>query len=132
MIPPPAAADLLASVRGQGRQALGDGPYSRAEAEGAGLSLAAAAAYANRGRGGRRRPASGWDSLTPTELRVAAEVAQGLSNPQIAARMFITSRTVTTHLTSIYRKIGVSGRAELAAAVARRQRPDRADQPARH
>lgn len=61
-------------------------------------------------------------SLTPTELRVAADVTEGLSNPQIAARMFITRRTVTIHLTSIYRKIDVSTRAELAAAVTRHQR----------
>ncbi len=122
MVPLPAAAELLASLRVQCQEALGDGPFSRAEAEGAGLPLADAAAYASRGRGGRRRPTSGWDSLTPTELRVAADVTEGLSNPQIAARMFITRRTVTTHLTSIYRKIGVSTRAELAAAVTRHQR----------
>jgi DNA-binding CsgD family transcriptional regulator len=69
----------------------------------------------------RRRPARGWDSLTPTELRMAACVTEGLSNPQIAERMFITRRTVTTHLTSIYRKLGVSGRAELAAIAVRRE-----------
>ena len=119
MIPPPAAAELLASLRAQCREALGDVPFSRAEAQGAGLSLPDAAAYASRGRGERRRPARGWDSLTPTELRVAAGVTEGLSNPQIAARMLVTRRTVTTHLTSIYRKIGVSSRAELAAAVTR-------------
>jgi DNA-binding CsgD family transcriptional regulator len=116
MVPPPAAAELLASPQCQ------DGPFNRAEPEGAGMSLSAAAAYASRGRGGRRRPASGWDSLTPTELRVAADVSEGLSNPQIAARMLITRRTVTTHLTSIYRKISVSTRAELAATFVHHQR----------
>jgi predicted ATPase/DNA-binding CsgD family transcriptional regulator len=121
MVVPPAAAELLASVRVQCQKALGESPCSRAESEGAGLSLAEAAAYASRGRGERRRPASGWGSLTPTELRVAAGVTEGLSNPQIAARMFITRRTVTTHLTSIYRKTGVSGRAEMAAAMIRHQ-----------
>jgi DNA-binding CsgD family transcriptional regulator len=130
MVPPPAAAELLASPQCQ--EALGDGPFNRAEPEGAGMSLSAAAAYASRGRGGRRRPASGWDSLTPTELRVAADVSEGLSNPQIAARMLITRRTVTTHLTSIYRMIGVSTRAELAAAVTRHQRHDPGDRHARH
>ena len=59
------------------------------------------------------------DSLTPTELKVAAAVADGLSNPQIAARMFIARRTVTTHLTSIFRKLGISARTELAAAATR-------------
>lgn len=47
---------------------------------------------------------------------MAAAVADGLSNPQIASRMFISRRTVTTHLSSIFRKLGISSRAELAAA----------------
>jgi DNA-binding NarL/FixJ family response regulator len=46
-------------------------------------------------------------------------VADGLSNPQIAERMFISRRTVTTHLSSIFRKLGVSSRAELAAMATR-------------
>ena len=70
-------------------------------------------------RGRRSRPALGWPSLTPTELTVAAAVAEGLSNPQIAARMFISRGTVTTHLTSIFRKLGISARAELAALAVR-------------
>jgi DNA-binding NarL/FixJ family response regulator len=58
---------------------------------------------------------------------VAAAVAEGLSNPQIAARMFISRRTVTTHLTSIFRKLGISARTELAALAVRydhRAHPD--------
>jgi DNA-binding CsgD family transcriptional regulator len=43
------------------------------------------------------------------------------ANPQIAARMFISRRTVTTHLTSIFHKLGISSRAELAAEAVRRQ-----------
>jgi predicted ATPase/DNA-binding CsgD family transcriptional regulator len=121
MAPLPAAAGLLARLPAQCRQALGDELFSRAEAEGAGMPLAEAAAYGSRGRGLRGRPARGWDSLTPTELRVATGVTEGLSNPQIAERMFVTRRTVTTHLTSIYRKLGVSGRAELAATAVRHQ-----------
>jgi DNA-binding NarL/FixJ family response regulator len=52
---------------------------------------------------------------------VALAIAEGLSNPQIAARMFISRRTVTTHLTSIFRKLGISSRAELAAIATRQQ-----------
>ena len=52
---------------------------------------------------------------------MAQAVADGLSNPQIAARMFISRRTVTTHLTSIFRKLDISSRAELAALAARRE-----------
>ncbi len=84
------------------------------------MTLEDAAAYASRGRGRRRRPATGWAALTPTELRVTRAVADGLSNPQIAERMFISRRTVATHLTSIFRKLGISSRAELAAVAVRR------------
>jgi DNA-binding CsgD family transcriptional regulator len=51
---------------------------------------------------------------------VAQAVADGLSNPQIAARRFISRRTVTTHLTGIFRKLDISSRAEIAALAARR------------
>jgi DNA-binding CsgD family transcriptional regulator len=100
--------------------ALGDDRLAEAWAAGQAMTLEDAAAYASRGRGRRGRPATGWAGLTPTELRVAGAVADGLSNPQIAERMFISRRTVATHLTSIFRKLGVSSRAELAAMAARR------------
>jgi predicted ATPase/DNA-binding CsgD family transcriptional regulator len=120
----PAHTQLLEYVRAVCHQSVGADAYARAEAEGARANAAEALAYANRGRGARLRPASGWDSLTPTEIRVAAAVSDGLSNPQIADRMFISRRTVTTHLTSIFRKLGVSSRAALAAAEARNQSED--------
>jgi DNA-binding CsgD family transcriptional regulator/tetratricopeptide (TPR) repeat protein len=119
--PMPPAKTLLASVQAWCKEALGDESFSRAEADGASMTLADAAAYVSRGRGARGRPATGWNSLTPTELRIAAAVADGLSNPKIAERLLISRRTVTTHLTSIYRKLGISTRAELAAAVTRHQ-----------
>jgi DNA-binding CsgD family transcriptional regulator len=102
------------------QEALGAGGFGSAWSRGQGLTLAEAVAYVTRGRGPRVRPALGWHSLTPTELTVAQAVAEGLSNPQVAARMFISRRTVTTHLTSIFHKLGISSRAELAARAARR------------
>jgi DNA-binding CsgD family transcriptional regulator len=72
-------------------------------------------------RGPRRRPQFGWQSLTPTERAVAALVADGLSNPQIGERLFISRRTVQTHLVHIFAKLGISSRAQLAAQVARRR-----------
>jgi predicted ATPase/DNA-binding CsgD family transcriptional regulator len=120
----PPHALLVEHVREACQQSMSEDAYTLAVAEGARADLPEALAYASRGRGSRRRPASGWDSLTPTELRIAAAVTDGLSNPQIADRMFISRRTVTTHLTSIFRKLGISSRAELAAARSRNERDD--------
>ncbi len=63
----------------------------------------------------RRAATTGLDALTPSELRVAQFVAQGLTNRQIASRLFVSTRTVTTHLTHIYQKLGMVSRAELSA-----------------
>jgi DNA-binding CsgD family transcriptional regulator len=73
-------------------------------------------------RGRRSRPSHGWDSLTTTERRVADLVASGLSNPVIAERMFLSRRTIQTHVSHILTKTGLSSRIELAAAMARRER----------
>jgi len=103
------------------RQELGDDAFDRAHAEGAALSLDEAVEYARRGRGRRKRPSTGWGSLTPTELEVVKLVAEGLSNPQIADRMFISRKTVTTHLTHVFAKLGLRSRAALSAEVVRRE-----------
>ena len=67
----------------------------------------------------RRRPDDGIDQLTPQELQVARLVVEGLSNREIAGRMFLSPRTVSTHLYRIYPKVGISSRAELAGVMAR-------------
>jgi DNA-binding CsgD family transcriptional regulator len=72
-------------------------------------------------RGPRRRPRLGWESLTPTEDRVVDLVAEGLSNPQIGERLFISRRTVQTHLAHVFAKLGISSRTQLAAEAARRR-----------
>ena len=71
-------------------------------------------------RGPRRRPDVGWESLTPTEHKVVGLVAEGLSNPQIGDRLFISRRTVQTHVSSVFRKLGLTSRVELATEVAHR------------
>jgi DNA-binding CsgD family transcriptional regulator/tetratricopeptide (TPR) repeat protein len=92
---------------------------------GAGRDLARAEAVFREAdiRRGRRvargRPQAGWPSLTPTELAVADLVAEGLSNPQIGARLFISRRTVQAHLAHIFPKLDVTSRAQLAVLVAR-------------
>ncbi len=87
-------------------------------AEGEQLSLAEAIAYARRRRGRRDRAPAGWGSLTPAELDVATLAAGGLSNPQIATRLFVSRATVKMHLSSVYLKLRVANRTELAAAMA--------------
>jgi len=52
--------------------------------------------------------------LTPTERRVAELIAAGHSNPEIAASLFISVKTVEANLTRIYRKLGLRGRVDLA------------------
>jgi ATP/maltotriose-dependent transcriptional regulator MalT len=89
--------------------------------EGAGLSFADAVAYAGRGRGPRPRPPVGWESLTPMERDVAALIAKGMSNPDIAAQLFISRNTVKAHLAHAYAKLGVANRSELASEVSRRE-----------
>jgi DNA-binding CsgD family transcriptional regulator len=71
-------------------------------------------------RGARKRPLSGWDSLTPSELEVVRLAAEGLTNPDIGQRLFISRRTVQTHLAHAFRKLDLSSRVELAAEAARR------------
>lgn len=62
----------------------------------------------------------GWDSLTPAEDRVVELVTEGLSNKQIAEKLFVSVATVKTHLQHVYQKLEVSTRAELIAAVTSR------------
>ncbi|PQM51672.1 LuxR family transcriptional regulator [Mycolicibacter virginiensis] len=102
------------------RESMDDNDFDSAWAEGAALSTADAIGYALRGRGERKRPANGWGSLTPTELDVARLVSEGLSNKDIAARLFVSPRTVQTHLTHVYTKLGLTSRVQLAQEVARR------------
>lgn len=71
------------------------------------------------GRGRRGGPSFGWTSLTPTELRVAAMVAEGCTNPQIAARLRIGRATVKSHLDHVFAKLGVHSRARVASEHAR-------------
>ncbi|MDN5858840.1 MAG: LuxR C-terminal-related transcriptional regulator, partial [Pseudonocardia sp.] len=67
----------------------------------------------------RTRAVTGWESLTATERKVAALVAQRLSNPEIAERMYLSRRTVETHVSRALAKLGVRSRIELATEAAR-------------
>ena len=94
--------------------------FDRAKSEGAAMSLEEAIAYAARGRGDRKRPSSGWDSLTPTELDVVRLVATGASNREIGEQLFVSPNTIKSHLAHVFAKLGVSNRAELARVATER------------
>ncbi len=61
---------------------------------------------------------SGAGALTPSERRVAAMAAEGMSNRDIAEALYVTPKTVEIHLSSAYRKLGVRSRRELPGALA--------------
>ena len=98
---------------------MGRKDFDSAWAEGAALSIDDAITYAQRGRGNRKRPATGWESLTPAEHNVVRLVSEGLDTKDIAARLFVSVRTVHTHLTRIYAKLGLTSRVQLVQEAAR-------------
>ena len=96
------------------RDTLSENDFDAAWAEGAELSIEEATVYALRGHSGRKRASTGWDSLTPAELDVVRLVCEGLGNKDIAARLFVSHRTVQAHLTHVYTKLGLTSRVQLA------------------
>lgn len=66
---------------------------------------------------------TGAAALTASELRIARLAAEGVSNREIAQRLFVTRRTVETHLTHVYDKLGIQGRSELVSALDRSEAP---------
>lgn len=68
-----------------------------------------------------RRAQSGWQSLTPSERAVVDLVAEGLSNPQIGQRLYVSRKTVQTHLGHVFAKLHITSRAQLAAEATRRR-----------
>jgi predicted ATPase/DNA-binding CsgD family transcriptional regulator len=116
----PVQADRFDRARDAARAALDDTDATACWEAGGELSLADAVAYARRGRGERQRPQVGWASLTPVERDVVRLVAEGRTNAEIGQRLFISVNTVKKHLSRVYAKVEVDGRADLAAQVARR------------
>ena len=110
----PLIAERVAAAIDAAMEALGEGAFNAAFEDGQRLNLEEVTAYLLRSRGERRRPSSGWASLTPTEHAVVEQVRLGLTNPQIAERLLMSRDTVKTHLSHIYTKLGVGNRTELA------------------
>jgi len=104
----------------QVRAALGAEGLAAGWAEGAALSAEEAVAYALRGRRAPDRPSTGWDSLTPAEREVVRLVSEGLTNPEVGRRLFISPRTVGHHLTHVFDKLGIRSRGALIKELAGR------------
>lgn len=96
------------------RRCLPADEFDTAWKEGERLATDEAMAYAQRGRGPRQRPSTGWASLTATEREVVRLVREHLTNREIAGRLFMSPRTVQTHLSHAFVKLGVATRRELA------------------
>ncbi|MFF5294224.1 ATP-binding protein [Paractinoplanes globisporus] len=127
-LPQLGSPDLVAAraaVEKQARQTTGDRAFDDAYADGLGLDLEAGIDYAldEPGRAAPAGPAAGnWAPLTRREREVAALVAAGLTNPQIADRLVIGRRTANTHVEHILTKLDFSSRAQIAAWVATQER----------
>jgi DNA-binding CsgD family transcriptional regulator len=73
-----------------------------------------------RAQPGRGRATFGWDSLTDTERGVAAIIAEGVTNREAAARLYLSRHTIDYHLRQIFRKLGVTSRVEMTRLVVER------------
>lgn len=117
-----ALVDEGAELRRAGQRTSARGPLHEAMelAEGCGATaLVERARIELRAAGARPRSVarSGIEALTPSEQRIAEMAAEGLSNREIAQALFITVRTVEMHLTAAYRKLDVTSRKALPAAL---------------
>ncbi|HTN25582.1 MAG TPA: LuxR C-terminal-related transcriptional regulator, partial [Solirubrobacteraceae bacterium] len=115
------AAGVETSMRSV-RKALGKADLDAILARGAELSVEDAVAQAAKGPGRGERATSGWSSLTDREWEVALLVGDGLTNRQIAEKLFVSPWTVKTHLANIFTKLEMTRRSELAGEVTRRDR----------
>ncbi|WP_433359336.1 helix-turn-helix transcriptional regulator [Streptosporangium sp. CA-115845] len=110
--PPAMAPQHEADLAGV-RAALGADAFAATWAEGAGLDVGQAVVYAGRGRGPRGRGV-GWAALTRAERQVALLASGGLTNREIGAKLFVSPRTVQAQLSSVFAKLGLSSRRDLA------------------
>ena len=117
-----ALADLGAALRRGGQRADAREPLREAlelarRCGAAGLARRVADELTATGERVRRYTPIGVESLTPSERRVAELAASGLTNRQIAQSLFVTVKTVETHLAAAYDKLGIGSRRQLPAAL---------------
>ncbi|MGH2985564.1 MAG: helix-turn-helix transcriptional regulator, partial [Solirubrobacterales bacterium] len=118
--------ELGAALRRAGRRRDARDPLRRGLdlARGGGALLLAERAQVELRASGarpRRLRLTGIESLTPSERRVAELAAGGLTNREVAERLYVTKKTVETHLGHVYRKLEITSRKELGGALERSQ-----------
>ena len=118
--PLPSIAGRVEAARAKLVERDGAATWDVPWAEGEALPLTDVIAYARRSRGSRNRPGAGWESLTPAERQVVDLAASGMSNPHIAGQLFMSRSTVKMHLSSVYLKLRIANRTELAVAISTR------------
>jgi len=111
------AAERRANRRTAARDPLEEGLSLAHQCGARGLQDRALAELLAAGARPRRPPASGRDTLTPSELRIADLAAAGQTNREIAQRLFITPKTVEAHLARAFRKLHIGSRAQLPAVL---------------
>jgi DNA-binding CsgD family transcriptional regulator len=117
-----ALLELGAAIRRAGRRADAREPLRQALelARGCGADAVAARAHdelVTAGARPRRDPTESRSNLTASELRVARLAAEGMTNREIAQALFVTENTIETHLRSVFRKLEIGSRSQLARAL---------------
>ena len=112
----PALLPVPPRIIGSALRAAGKGDiFDRIGAES--WAAQASSELAATGETARRRDASTLDQLTPQELQIARQLADGKTTREAAAAIFVSPKTVEYHLRNVYRKLGINSREELAAAL---------------
>src|SRR6266542_2758703 len=116
-----AKAELGAGYRSQAvallEEALGYYAYSNARRDETRVQRRLRRLGVRRRSSGQTKPKFGWSSLTEAELRVARLVADGLTNREVAAQLFLSPHTVDSHLRHAFSKLGISSRVELTRQI---------------
>jgi DNA-binding CsgD family transcriptional regulator len=117
-----ALLELGAAIRRAGRRAEAREPLREALALARACGADAVAERAHEelvtaGARPRRDPTDSRSNLTPSELRVARLAAEGMTNREIAQALFVTENTIETHLRSVFRKLGIRSRSQIARAL---------------
>ncbi len=106
----------LEAAEARARRQLDPTEADERHAAGAAMTIEEVLGWLRRGRGPRRRALAGWEAITDAEQAVIDKVVTGMSNAEVAAALFVTTNTVKSHLSSVYRKLDVHSRAALTAA----------------